>query len=60
MEHVLTRTALSRQSKDVYRAHVLEGKSAAEVAAAFGTTKGNVAKIKFRVEGMVAALESDL
>lgn len=60
VEHVLTRTALSRQSKDVYRAHVLEGKSAAEVAAAFGTTKGNVAKIKFRVEGMVAALESDL
>ena len=60
VEHVLTKTALSRQSKDVYRAYVLEGKSAAEVAAAFGITKGNVAKIKFRIEGMVAALESDL
>ena len=60
VEHVLTKTALSAQSKSVYRAHVIEGKSAAEVAAEFGITKGNVAKIKFRVDGMVAALESDL
>ncbi len=60
VEHVLTRTALSAQSKAVYRAHVLEGRPAGEVAAEFGITKGNVAKIKFRVEGMAAALEGEL
>lgn len=60
VEHVLTKTALSAQSKAVYRAHVLEGRPAGDVAAEFGVTKGNVAKIKFRVEGMVAALEGEL
>ena len=60
VEHVLTKTALSAQSKAVYRAHVLEGRPAGEVAAEFGITKGNVAKIKFRVEGMAAALEGEL
>ena len=44
----------------VDRAHVLEGRPAGEVAAEFGITKGNVAKIKFRVEGMAAALEGEL
>lgn len=60
VEHVLTKTALSAQSKAVYRAHVLEGRPAGDVAAEFGITKGNVAKIKFRVEGMAAALEGEL
>ena len=60
VEHVLTKTALSAQSKAVYRAHVLEGRPAGDVAAEFGVTKGNVAKIKFRVEGMAAALEGEL
>ena len=60
VEHVLTKTALSAQSKAVYRAHVLEGRPAGDVAAEFGVTKGNVAKIKFRVEGMAAAIEGEL
>lgn len=60
VEHVLTRTALSRQSKDIYRAHVIDGRSAAEVAKAFGVTKNLVGQIKFRVDRAIAALESEL
>ena len=60
VEHVLTKTALSTQSKAVYRALVLEERPLADVARAFGMTKGNVAKIKFRVENMISVVESEL
>ena len=59
VEHVLTKTALAQTSKDVYRAHVLEGRPADEVAKAFHMTKNNVAKIKFRVENMISAIEEE-
>lgn len=60
VEHVLTRTALSRQSKDIYRAHVIDGRSAADVSKAFGVTKNLVGQVKFRVDRAIAALESEL
>ena len=60
VEHVLTKTALSQQSKAVYRAYVLEGRPIDEVAKAFGLTKNNIAKVKFRVENMISAVFAEL
>ena len=60
VEHVLTRTALSAQSKAVYRAHVLEGRPADEVARAFGITKNLVGQIKFRIDRTISAMEAEL
>lgn len=59
VEHVLTKTAMSQRNKQVYRAHVLEGRSADEVAATFGITKNLVGQIKFRVEKAIAIIEEE-
>lgn len=60
VEHVLTKTALAAQSKNVYRAHVLDGRSAEETAKAFGITKNLVGQIKFRVDRMISVIEVEL
>lgn len=54
VEHVLTKTALAKQSKEIYRAFVLEGRPIAEVARAFGVTKNLVSQIKHRVDQMIS------
>jgi len=59
IEHALTKTALSAQSKAVYRAYVLEDRSIGDVAAAFGIPNNSVSQIKTRVEKMVAAIEAE-
>lgn len=59
VEHVLTKTALSTQSKRVYRAHVLEGRSAGEVAAEFGISKNLVGQIKSRVDRAISIIEEE-
>lgn len=59
VEHVLTKTALSAQSRDIYRMHVLEDRPAAEVAKHFGVTKNLVGQIKFRVNRAVEAIEAE-
>lgn len=58
IEHVLNRTALSRQSRDVYKAYVLEERPISEVADAFGLSKNSVSQIKTRVERMIAKYEA--
>lgn len=58
VEHVLTKTALSAQSKAVYRAYVQEGHSIGEVAKAFGIPKNSVSQVKTRVERMIADYET--
>lgn len=58
IEHVLTRTALTAKSKDIYRAYVLEERPIAEVAATFGVTNNAVSQIKTRVERMIAEHEA--
>lgn len=58
VEHVFNRTALSSQSKAVYRAYVLEHRSVEDVAAAFGLSKNLVSQIKLRVERMIAKYEA--
>ena len=59
IEHVLTKTAISAQSRDIYRVYVEEGRSLDEVAAQFGVTKAVIYKIKSRVEQMAAIIEEE-
>ena len=56
LEHVFTRTALSEQSRAIYRANVLEGGETGEVARRFGVTPAVVRQVKSRVNRMIAAL----
>lgn len=58
VEHVLTKTALSRTSCAIYRAYVLEGRPIGEVAAAFGVPRNSVSQVKTRVDRMVARYAS--
>ena len=59
IEHVLTKTAISAQSRAVYRAYVEDERSVDEVVAKFGVTKATVYKIKSRVEQMAAINEDE-
>lgn len=60
LEHVLTKTALSKQSKEVYRAYVLDDCPVEEVAARFNIPRNSVYQIKVRVDKMVAAVEREI
>ena len=59
VEWALTKTALSMQSKAVYRAYVLEERPIGEVAAEFNIPRNSVSQIKTRVEHMIAAIENE-
>ena len=59
VEHALTKTALSRQSREIYRAYALEERPIDEVASAFGVSRNVVAQVKVRVNRMVASLEAE-
>lgn len=59
VDWALTKTALSAQSKAVYRAYVIEGRPIGEVAAAFGIPRNSVSQIKTRVERLIAAVETE-
>ena len=59
VEHVLTKTALSKRTCEVYREHVLNARPAADVARQFGITKNYVGQIKFRIDGMIEVLERE-
>ena len=59
VEWVLAKTALSAQSKAVYRAYVLEERPIGEVAAAFGIPRNSVSQIKTRVERLITAIETE-
>ena len=59
VEWALSKTALSMQSKEVYRAYVLDGCPIGEVAAKFGIPRNSVSQIKTRVERMISAIEAE-
>ena len=59
VEWALSKTALSAQSKAVYRAYVLDSCPIGEVAAKFGIPRNSVSQIKTRVERMIAAIEAE-
>ena len=59
IEHGLTKTAISAQSRAVYRAYVEDEMPLDDVIAKFGVTKAAVYKIKSRVEQMAAIIEEE-
>lgn len=58
VEHVLSRTMLDPRTVSAYRAHVLEERPAAEVAAAHGMKINALRQIKHRINSMIAAVEA--
>jgi len=59
IEHVLTKTAISAQSRAVYRAYVEDDQPVEAVAARFGISRDVVYQVKSRVEKMAAAIEAE-
>lgn len=60
IEHVLTRTAVSEQSKAVYRRYAVEERPIGEVAREFKLTRNAVSQIKTRLDRLVAAIEKEI
>ena len=60
VEHVLTKTALSCQSRDVYSALSKDGRTISDVASAFGISENLVRQIKFRVEQRIGVVEAEM
>ena len=58
VDHVLNVSLLAAQSKDIYRAYVLEGQDIGDVARRFSVPRNTVSKIKMRVNQMVEAVEA--
>ena len=60
VEHVLTKTALSEQSRQIYRRIMESGDNCAEVARRLGLPAATVRQVKSRVTRMIAAFEKTL
>ena len=58
IEHVLSRTILDKKTVSAYRAYVLEGRPAEEVASAHKIKINALRQIKHRIDLMIAAVES--
>ena len=59
VEHVLTKVAMKAQSRDIYRAYVIEERPVEDVAATFGVTPDIIYKVKNRVNKMIEAVEAE-
>ena len=59
VEWALTKTALSAQSKAVYRSYVIDERPIGGVAAEFKNPRNSVSQIKTRAERLVSAIESE-
>lgn len=57
VEHVLTRTAISEQSRQIYRELLTTGDSCAKVARRMNLPAATVRQVKSRVSRMIAAFE---
>ena len=60
VKHVLTKTALSEQSRQIYRRLMESGDNCAEVAREMGLTAATVRQVKSRVSRMIVAFEKSL
>ncbi|MBQ2628824.1 MAG: sigma-70 family RNA polymerase sigma factor [Kiritimatiellae bacterium] len=58
VEHVLTKTALSEQSRRIYRELLATGDNCAKVARRMGLPAATVRQVKSRVSRMIAAFEN--
>ncbi len=59
VEHVLTKVAMKQQSREIYRAYVLENRPIDEVSATFGVAPDIIYKVKNRVNKMIEAVEME-
>lgn len=59
VEHVLTKVAMKAQSRDIYRAYVVENRPIEEVSVAYGVSPDIIYKVKYRVEKMIEAVEAE-
>ena len=59
VEHVLTKVAMKAQSRDIYRAYVIEERPVEDVAATFGVTPDMIYKVKHRVNKVIEAVEAE-
>ena len=59
VEHVLTKVAMKQQSRDIYRAYVIENRPIEGVSATFGVTSDIIYKVKNRVSKMIEAVEME-
>ena len=60
VEHVLTRTAISEQSRQIYRRLLESGDNCAKVAREMGIAAATVRQVKSRVSRMIAAFEKTI
>lgn len=58
VQHVMSVSMLAPQSKEIYRAYVLEQRGIDEVARRFNVSRNQVSQVKTRVEKMIAAVEA--
>jgi RNA polymerase sigma factor (sigma-70 family) len=58
VEHILSKTALSEQSRRIYRELMTTGENCAEVARRLGLPAATVRQVKSRVSRMIAAFEN--
>jgi predicted DNA-binding protein YlxM (UPF0122 family) len=59
IDHVLTKTAISSQTRAIYQAYVVNGMPLERVAEQFGVSKAAIYKIKSRVEQMAEIVEGE-
>ena len=59
VEHVLTKVAMKPQSRQIYKAYVIENRPIDEIVATFGVTPAIIYKVKNRVNAMIEAVEME-
>ena len=60
IEHVLTKTAMSKRDREVYREYAIKGRDIGEVAAQFGISRNYVSQIKVRIDRRIVAFGREL
>ena len=59
VEHVLTKVAMKQQSREIYRAYVIENRPIGEISKAFCVSTDIIYKVKNRVNKMIEAVEME-
>jgi RNA polymerase sigma-70 factor (ECF subfamily) len=60
IEHVLTKTAMTAQTREIYKAYVLDERPVEEVEAKFKVSRNYIYKIKSRIDKMASIIEREL
>ena len=60
IEHVLTKTAMNAQTRDIYRAYAIDELPVEEIEDRFGVNRNYIYKIKSRIEKMAEIIEKEL